>query len=122
MSCGATAAFSGDKTPVANLDAISLAAAKNPTRISSLKIFCQAAVVVIITNHNSGTAVIQAYLSLPDFTRIPVPTHKAIAASIWFAMPNNGHKIFTPPLGSITPIYKKYPQPATTKALVNITE
>ena len=82
INCGATAAFSGGNAPAASFVAKSLAAAKNPTRISSLNIFCHAAVEVTIINHTNGKPVIQAYLSLPDFTKMPVATHKAIAASI----------------------------------------
>ena len=59
---------------------------------------------------------------LPVLISMAVPTLKAIAASIWLAIPNNGHRILTPPLGSITPMYKKYPQHKTTIALDNIME
>ena len=57
-----------------------------------------------MASHASGTPVTHAYRSLPCFTRIAVATDSAMAASIWFAMPNNGHRMFTPPFGSMTPM------------------
>jgi len=50
INCGAMAAFAGGKTPAASLSVKSLAAEKKPMRISSLAIFCHAAVVVIMTS------------------------------------------------------------------------
>jgi len=107
ISVGATFARSGASVPAASFAAMSFAAAKKPSLMSSLKIFCQAAVVVTIVIHASGTAVTHTYLSFALLIRMPVATDSAMAASIWFAMPNRGHRMLMPPFGSTTPTYRK---------------
>ena len=66
INCGAIDAFAAGRVPDASFSAKSLAAEKNPIRISGLVIFCQAAVLVIMTNHVRGSPVIPAYFNLPD--------------------------------------------------------
>ena len=43
----------------------------------------------------------------------------ATAASIWLEMPNSGQSVFTPPSGSVTPWYRKYPQAPTQSAVAD---
>src|SRR5687768_5616563 len=81
-----------------------LRAAKKPMRGSSLVIFWKAAVVVTVTSHASGRPGTQAWRSRPDLTKIAVTTASAMAASIWFAIPNSGHRMLMPPFGSSTPM------------------
>src|SRR5678816_3884343 len=45
--------------------------------------------VVVLTNA-SGRIVTHAYFARPEFMMMVVATHKATAASSWFAMPNIG--------------------------------
>src|SRR6266702_157220 len=123
MSCGATAALSADSAPAASFAAMSSAPAKNPNFGSTLITFCHAATVVTVASHASGAPVTQAYAFLfAVLMMMAVDTDNAIAASIWLEIPNSGHRMLIPPLGSITPMYRKYHQPATLSVLEMITD
>src|SRR5215203_3946731 len=67
----------------------------------------QLAVSVTAASHARGNAVTQAYLSLPIFMRMVVPTVRATAARSWFAMPKSGKSWLIPPNGSFTPAQRK---------------
>ena len=58
---------------------------------------------VQISSQAVGSIVTQANRSRFMRNSTAVPSISAIAASIWFEMPNTGHKVFTPPSGSVTP-------------------
>ena len=55
------------------------------------------------TSHTVGTIVTQAKRSRFILNSTTVHRMSAIAASIWFAVPNSGHSVQMPPSGSITP-------------------
>ena len=65
--------------------------------------------------------VTQQNLAFPMRMIMVVPKHSATTANSWLEIPNNGHKLLIPPRGSITPWYRKYPHPATTRAELRIT-
>ncbi len=73
--------------------------------------------MVTATSQASGRAVTHTKRARPDFTSTVVATHSAIAASIWFAMPNSGHRLLMPPSGSIVPIVEEVAPAATTSPL-----
>ena len=56
------------------------------------------AVSVMPPRHNIGTAVIQAYLALPMFTRKVVVMANAMVASSWLPVPNNGQMVEMEPV------------------------
>ena len=107
ISRGACSAAAVPSAPDSRCAARSSACARKPTRRSALNSFSQAALEVTTTSHASGAAVAHANLALRDFTRIVVATQSAIAASIWFAIPNSGQRLLIPPSGSIVPKYRK---------------
>ena len=61
------------------------------------------AVTVQMMSHAVGTSVTQANRSRFILNRTTVHRISAIAASIWFEVPNSGHSVQMPPNGSITP-------------------
>src|SRR5215213_1617806 len=69
--------------------------------------------VVVLTNA-SGVIVTHAYFARPELMMIVVATHKATAASSWFAMPNIGQIV------EIEPDQMNAPHSATTSADVTI--
>src|SRR3990170_5351949 len=74
-----------------------------------------AATSVITTMKTMGTSVTQMYFALPIFKRMVVPTHRARAASSWFATPNIGQMVDT------LPELMSRPHARTTAALVATT-
>src|SRR3974377_1468013 len=83
-----------------------------PTFGSGLNTFSSPAVTVQTTNHVAGTNVTPPTRLRLFLNKTTVQTVRAIAASIWFAVPNRGHRVQMPPSGSITPAYRKSPQSA----------
>ena len=59
--------------------------------------------VLTITSQIIGMIVMNAYFALPMRMITVVPTHNAIVASSWLAMPKSGHSELMPPSGSVTP-------------------
>ena len=48
---------------------------------------------VVVLTKDSGMSVTHAYFALPELINIVVATHKATAASSWFAIPNIGQMV-----------------------------
>ena len=80
------------------------ASARKPIFGLVSKTFSQPAVSVQMSSQVAGRIVTQAYLCRFILNRTTVHSMSATPASIWLEMPNSGHRMFTPPFGSITPI------------------
>src|SRR5687768_3875304 len=76
-----TLAMLAGKLPLATADSMTRAWARNPSRGSLEKTFCQPAVMVTVTSQASGSSVTQAKRALPILMMTVVPTHNATAAS-----------------------------------------
>jgi len=103
-----TAAFSGGQRAPSEPHRKSFAAERTRSSDSGRITFCQPAQCSVMGRRprKRHELLTSAYFSFPDFTRIPVAT-RARCPGIWFAIPNKGQRIFTPPFGSITPMLEE---------------
>ena len=82
-------------------------------RAPSEKILYIDAVTVTTAAKVSGTSTTQSAPTRPRPATIARHTASAMAARSWFAMPNSGKSVLIPPSGSVTPMIRMAPQPAT---------
>ena len=87
--------------------------AQYPIAGTEEKILYIDAVTVTTVAKASGTIGTQSSPTRPRPATMARHTASAIAASSWLAMPNSGKNVLMPPSGSVTPMIRIAPQPAT---------